>query len=622
MELVFDIEANGLYDEADTIWCMVARDLLSGKRLEWTVKSSSTLNDFLTTTIQKATKLIGHNIINYDLPLLTKVTGWTPDEDTQIVDTLVMSRLGNPDRPRPPGYTGKGGPHGLEAWGYRVGKGKPHHEEWDVFSPAMLRRCREDVEINVLTYSLLSTELEGENWKEPLAIEQRVADIITRQERGGILFDKSKAEFYVKDLTDRIQQIDDTIVPLLPHTVEQIGTTVREPFKKTGDYRKQTQDYLDEAYPDQDTEGLVNGPYTRIRLLPFNIGSTEKVKQFLLDSGWIPDSWNISKSTGERTSPKLEGEFRGVTGEIPRAIKERITWRHRRSQIEGWLSNVRPDGRIPAGGNPCGTNTGRFRHTTVVNIPKANVNKETHELEWDTDKQKDVYGTQMRSLFTVPQGYTLVGHDASGLELRMLAHYMNDPEFTKQILEGDIHEFNRANAGLPDRNSAKTFIYGFLYGAGNAKIGSIVGGTADDGAELKDRFLNALPKLDRLINSVKRASGKGYLKGLDGRLVHMRRGEDGRIQRNRALNTLLQSAGAIVMKKSMIILDDMVKSEGLRVQKVLDMHDEAQAEVHNDDVERYMELAVLSIVKAGEHFNLNIPLDGEAKAGKHMAHTH
>ncbi len=627
MRLVFDIEANGLYDDADTIWCICAEDVDTGEKWEYGGDGFSLHSLPL---LSKATELIGHNIINYDLPLLKKILGWAPNETTKITDTLVMSRLANPDRPKPPGYTGKGGPHSLEAWGYRVGKGKPEHDEWNVFSPAMLRRCREDVGINVLAYHTISSGELNEFSEVCIDLEHSVAACITRQEHYGIRFDKERAEEYVSDLTGRIDQIDRDIVPKLPKSLEVLGTTVTNPFLKTGGYRKQTKDYLEQAYnkcPHEfrlsNLDTLIGGPYTRIKFNTFDLGSTQKVKEFLLSSGWLPENWNYSKTTGERTSPKLEGDFHGVDGEIPKAVKERITWRHRRSQIEGWISNVRSDNTLPAGANPCGTNTGRMRHRIVVNIPKANTDKEG-ALIWDTEQQKDTYGTQMRSLFIPREGYVLVGHDASGLELRMLAHYMNDPEFTKEILDGDIHTFNQLRAGLPTRDSAKTFIYALIYGAGDAKIGSVVGGDASDGKQLKSEYFGALPRLAKFIDSVKRASGKGWLKGLDGRRVYMRRDASGRIARSKAPNTLLQNAGAVVMKKSCVILWDEVNRAQIKAQKVLDMHDEGQSEVWNDSkhIEPYCEIAVNSITQAGEYFNMNIPLAAECKIGMNLAETH
>jgi DNA polymerase I len=629
MRLVFDIEANGLYDKATKIWCIVAKDIDSGEIFEWTrdekpTKENSLLN-FLK-VLELSNEIVGHNILNYDVPLLKKLTGWEPPKNVKITDTLVMSRLGNPDRPKPPGYPGKSGPHSLDCWGYRVGKSKPHHEEWDVFSPAMLQRCREDVGINHLTYNCLSTELGSEQWQEALRIEHEMARIMTEQERHGILFNKEKANEYIEWLEAKIEEIDRVVIPQLPYELVKIGTgAITSPFLKIGGYTKRVEAWLKDnadVLENCDSSCVVGGPFTRVKFIPFNIGSIAKIKDYLLSAGWLPDTWNFSKTTGQITSPKLEGEFEGISGAIPLAVKERITWRHRKSQIEGWLGNLRADSRLPAGANPCGTNTGRMRHNTVVNIPKANADKKTGELIWDTDLQKDVFGTQMRSLFTVPEGYNLVGHDASGLELRMLAHYMNDQEYIDQILNGDIHEYNRIAAGLATRDQAKTFIYATLYGAGAGKIGSIIGGSAEDGENIKRKFFDSLPKLEKLVNSVKRASGKGYLKGLDGRNVVMRQGSDGRIQRSRALNTLLQHSGAIVMKQSCIGLTEAVKANNIKVFKVLDMHDEGQAEVWIPDTELYCDIAVKSIINAGTYFNLNIPLDGTAKVGKNMAETH
>ena len=496
MRLVFDIEANGLYDTVDTIWCICAKDLDTGEKYEWTIENTKRPS-----FLDSATVLIGHNILNYDLPVLKKLWDWEPNENTKITDTLVMSRLANPDRPKPPRYTGKGGPHSLEAWGYRVGKGKPEHNEWHVFSPDMLRRCREDVEINYLTYYSVASELKDFS-EESIEIEHQIAKIITEQEHYGIRFDVDNAKKFIKYLDQQIEMIDNEILPNLPKTL------------------------------------LVGGPFQRVRFVSFDIGSTTKVKDYLLENGWQPDFWNISKTTGERSSPKLEGEFRGITGDIPRKVRERITWRHRRSQIEGWIRNVRiiytdtisntanmvdSDGNVnitdgssggrrlyclPAGANPCGAPTGRMYHSTVVNIPKANTNKKTKQLIWTPERQKVIFGTQMRSLFIPRDGYVLVGHDAAGIELRMLAHYMDDKDFINEILNGDPHEYNRFKAGLPTRDAAKTFIYALIYGAGDAKIGAIIGGDANDGRDIKREYFAAIPKLEKFISSVKRAAGR------------------------------------------------------------------------------------------------------------------
>tara|TARA_R110000782_G_scaffold138478_3_gene231052 strand:- start:418 stop:1125 length:708 start_codon:yes stop_codon:yes gene_type:complete len=225
------------------------------------------------------------------------------------------------------------------------------------------------------------------------------------------------------------------------------------------------------------------------------------------------------------------------------------------------------------------------------------------------------YGKECRSCWTIKDGYRLVGTDAAGLELRMLAHYMNDKEYTNEVINGDIHTANQKSAGLATRDSAKTFIYAFLYGAGDAKIGSIVGGSSRDGKKLKEVFLSNTPSLRTLRERVEGACARGYLKGIDGRKLIIR-------SSHAALNTLLQSAGAIIMKKALTILDDHAKIYKIDYKFVGNIHDEFQTEVREDQAEKFGWLAVECIKAAGIAFNLKCPLDGEYKVGTTWAETH
>lgn len=220
-----------------------------------------------------------------------------------------------------------------------------------------------------------------------------------------------------------------------------------------------------------------------------------------------------------------------------------------------------------------------------------------------------------RQCFKVEEGNKLVGIDASGLELRMLAHYMSDPTYTDLILNGDIHTYNQEAAGLPSRNDAKTFIYAFLYGAGDAKIGSIVGGGDRQGAKLKAKFLDSLPSLKALLAKVKRLAGKGSLPGLDGRRVHVR-------SEHAALNTLLQSAGAIVMKQALVIASNKLDSYGYPYKLVAQVHDEFQVEVPASYAERVGVIFRNAIREAGRQLNLRCPLDGEYQIGDNWSQTH
>jgi len=231
-------------------------------------------------------------------------------------------------------------------------------------------------------------------------------------------------------------------------------------------------------------------------------------------------------------------------------------------------------------------------------------------------KHPKPYGREFRELFTVPEGRTLVGWDASGLELRALAHWMDDEEYTRQILEGDIHTYNQHAAGLETRDQAKTFIYALLYGAGDAKIGSIVGGKAKAGRELKAKFFDSLPKLKRLNKKVAREfAEKGYVTTLDGRQVPVH-------SDHVALNCLLQSTGAIVVKKATNLFCDALPDVDPTAFMVAHVHDEVQSETDPDRAQLVGDLGVHSIRQAGEFFNLNCPLDGEAKIGHTWHETH
>lgn len=610
MIIYFDIETNGLYQDVTTVHCICLKGPTTAVEAFYNAdlgNPQGTIENALE-RLSGATEIIGHNIIGFDLPVLEKLYGWRPNAGTKITDTLVMSYLFNPDRRKPSTATSSTGPHSLESWGCRVGKGKLQHETWHVFDTAMLQRCIEDVGITELTYLTLQEEARGYNWSKSLELEQKVAAIEADKERNGVNFNKEYANELINELDARIRDIDAELYPNLRCSISPRGSIVDKPFTVKGSLKKCVTDHLgcDASDPDR----LVGGPFLRVEYKSVDLGSPQQIKEYLLKyENWKPDEWNYDKVTGERTSPKLsESSLESIEGDLGKLIKERIKCRHRKSQITGWVESLRRDNRITAGAIPCGTNTGRMRHILVANVPKA--------------KPGIFYGTEMRSLFIESPGRRLVGHDAKGLELRMLAHYMDDPEFTEAVAYGDPHDFNQRKAGLPNRDAAKTFIYAFLYGAGDEKIGSIVRGTAADGADLRREFLSGLPKLARLISNVKSSSRKGYLKGLDGRKVWMRRDTDGKVMTSKALNTLLQSGGAIAMKQASVRLDEYKKRDDLDAWKVIDYHDEQVNDVYIPHIELFSNDAVLSVVQAGIDFNLRCPLDADVKVGSSWAEVH
>ncbi len=288
-------------------------------------------------------------------------------------------------------------------------------------------------------------------------------------------------------------------------------------------------------------------------------------------------------------------------------IKDYLLLQKRISQIKSWFDCVGSDGRVHGRVMTNGAVTGRMTHSSpnMAQIPNSG----------------SLYGPECRECWTVDDGYVLVGADASGLELRMLAHYMKDDDYVKTVVEGsskdgtDVHTKNQKAAGLQTRDQAKTFIYAFLYGAGPDKIGSIVGGSAKEGRRLTTAFLRATPALQRLRDTVAKYAGKGFVPGLDGRKIWVR-------SEHSALNSLLQGAGAVVMKQALVVLEKDIRCNKLRAKFVVNVHDEWQIECHPDDAEAVGKLAVVAIRAAGEHFNLRCPLDGEYKIGKSWRQTH
>lgn len=446
------------------------------------------------------------------------------------------------------------------------------------------------------------------DWTKAFALEQKVARIIHRQERAGFQFDKKKAIRLIDDLDEKKEKLYRVIRPSLSMELDrQYKVEIKAPFLKSGRYRQSVIDWYKDDIPD------IGGPFSRIEWVEPSFSKRKKMNSQLLRLGWKPE-WFTDKGEPQMTrkgSP--EPSLERMEGTIGKSLSLWFTYAHRQSQIKGWvygskdkgyISPIRKDGRIPAKANSLGTPTARMRHSIIVNVPKA--------------KKEVIYGEEMRSLFIAKPGYTLVGHDASALEGRMEAHYtfpFDNGEYAREILEGDIHTKNAEIFGV-SRDLAKNGKYCLTYGGQYRKLASTLGVSSRKGKQLFDDFWKGNYALDKLREKLERFYEKnGWIPGIDGRKIHVR-------SKHALINTLFQSAGAIVMKVSMCYLDDWVKRERLDATKVGDFHDEAQAEVHPKDVEKYKILAVSSVVKAGEYLKLRCPLDAEATSGMNWAETH
>jgi DNA polymerase I-like protein with 3'-5' exonuclease and polymerase domains len=569
MRIVLDIETNLAHDK---IHLVVTKNIDTGEVKTW--KVADNLREYL----KDVSLIIGHNVIGFDAVVLNRC--WkTKIKLKQVYDTLIVSRLLDPSR-----ETG----HSLEAWGNTLGFHKIDYtavwqwmmdrkeeykgECFDTPIDSLLDHyCVRDVEVTARLYSHLVSELDQKQFsQESVDLEHRVAAIISEQERNGFKLDQIHTTCLLTDIKSKVAGIYERMQQRWP-------PIVTPKFHKT------------------------HGRPIKDSVVTFNPGSRQQIGEKLKELGWKP------KEFTETGIPKIdETVLAGVKIPEAQVIAEYLMLNKRISQIESWLEAVGKDGRVHGKVITNGAVTGRMTHSSpnMAQIPNAG----------------SIYGPECRECWSVEDGNVLVGCDASGLELRMLAHYMEDEDYVRTVCEGsskdgtDVHTVNQRAAGLATRDNAKTFIYAFLYGAGDAKIGSIVGGSAKAGAALKAKFLSQTPALAKLLDRIKKSAARGFCKGLDGRCIWIR-------SEHAALNSLLQGAGAIVMKKALVIFDDKRKANNWPVKYVANVHDEAQLECPKDIAEEVGKAFRQSIIEAGEAYKLRCPLDGEYKIGRNWRET-
>jgi len=569
-EIVFDIEANGL--EPTLVHCWSATGGLHG----------TTKESFQREVLDSGATLVGHNILSYDVPVLERLWGLDFSGVT-LVDTLVLSRLARPDR---------NGGHGLAQWGQTLGYPKVVHEDWEHYSPAMKKRCDVDVEINEMVLRKVREELRGFS-DESIQLETEIFKVISDQCDYGWPFDEHKAILLTARLKDEQKSAEREIRERFTPLATPLGE-VQPKVKANGELSKVGTKFLGDAW------NTLVGPCTRVSFPEFNPGSNDQIARYLQRYGWEPTQLTP-------TGKPIVDESTLKHVDIPEA---QLILRYKNlgkmaTMIESWIeAQDDEDGRVRGYVNSCGAVTSRMSHSkpNLAQVPARGPD-----------------GKKCRELFTVDKGYTLVGADASGLELRMLAHYMADPEYITTVVEGDVHTVNQHAAGLETRDRAKTFIYAFLYGAGDLEIAEVSGSKSKaHGRKLKQRFLAQTPALAALIKRVQAAAARGYLIGLDGRKVYVR-------STYAALNTLLQSGGAIYMKRQQLILANKMKAAGIYNNGAMfvgTIHDEQQTEVRDDLVAQYTQMASDSFVEAGEYYNLRCPMAGEYQTGKTWAETH
>lgn len=605
--IYLDIETNLKHDR---IWLCVTK---KGQEIKhW--RNSEGLQDYIGDS-----EVAGHNIIGFDAPVLRKVWG-VVIEDTKLVDTLVMSRLYRPDielafvaGEKVPS------PHSLEAWGIRLGDHKIGFTDFDGgYTEEMATYCEQDVVLLEKLHHHLVEEMEKEGFKEPsISLEHKVAVICRGMEDNGFMLDMPKAMSLQAQLSGRMADIEAEMQKVFKPTIETLKTPQwwEVVDDKWNEYRAETKAALKEMLRQAGKKAsladeAIAGPM-KIREHPFNPGSRQQIAERLIGLGV-----KFTKHTDKGAVIVDESVLEGIDLPEAKLVSEYLMIQKRVAQIGSWLDIVKDDGRVHGRITTNGAVTGRCTHSSpnMAQVPAVG----------------SPFGAECREMWRVPVGKKQVGVDLSGIELRCLGHYLNDQGWIDELLKGDIHWFNAQSFGLVEkgtikddnnpehkkaRNTTKTLTYGVLYGAGAAKAGSIVGGSSSKGKKLIDSFINNTPGLASLKKKIAKFSSKGHLPGLDGRRVWVR-------SEHAALNTLLQSAGAIIAKQWLVEATQLLQENNIDAKLLAFVHDETQWEVAEHQAEQAARLIEQAAARAGEALSFRCPVDAEGKVGNNWKDCH
>ena len=506
--------------------------------------------------LDKFQEVVAHNGLSFDFPVLASLWGVRLRFD-QMVDTLVLSMLDKPDRE-------KG--HSLKSWGIRLGEPKQEFEEdFSRYTQKMLEYCKQDVVVCGKVYRVLSDQMVDFSEKS-VRDEHRMRIVADRVSNNGFKLNRQKAvELYNRLMLEQ-DQIAAECITMFPPIVE-------------------------ERYSDK------TGKRLKDKVTEFNPASRQQIAERLIELGWKPRELTPSgrAKVDEKTLTKCDLP-------VAQKLARYFLLQKRSALVKAWVKSCSAKSRVHCRYRTLGAITNRMSCVSpnLQQVPAVRVE----------------YGKDCRELFEAPEGRKLIDTDAAGLELRVLAHYMNDGRFTREVLEGDVHTANQQMAGLETRDQAKTFIYALLYGAGDSKIGAVVNGSAKDGAQLRARFMASMPAYKRLSEAViRKGASVGKLVGLDGRILRVRSG-------HASLNTLIQGSSAVLMKKWFMYVDYHLRRRKLDAKIVAMVHDELVLETSEKDVDHAKDCVILSIRQVNKAYKLNCELDCDVQTGNNWSEIH
>jgi len=640
-QYIVDLETNGLLQEVTKIHCISVVDLNSSWSKLYLEKDAQ---EFIKLIDSPDVELIGHNIFNYDLKVIEKLCNWKPHKGQKIHDTFILAQLlfsdlKNEDPKSAHSWTGKifskrdTGSHSLRAWGQRICQYKGDYDGgWETYNDDMGSYCIKDTYTTKGLFQFLMSQITNKLLTtEAIELEYSISPILARQQAYGVLFDVEKGHKLLDKLTSSLVDSRWKLQEIFkPRFISKGEFTPKRDDRKRG-YR-------------------AGSKITKIALEEFNPGSRVQIVSRLKQQF----NWNPEEFTEAGNVKMNEDIIDALPFKELLPLKEYLTITKRISQLEtgkqAWLNKIGKDGRIRGGIMQNGTTTGRMSHFSpnLAQVPSS----------------ESLYGAECRELFTVPEHRTMIGVDADALEMRCLAGYLTQLDggrFLTSLLQGtketktDPHSINAEAMGI-EREAAKTVFYAWLYGAKNAKVGKILlenGVNFEDyvvdfrknaagmaqwakeqgsdkssaywecwvaGKECLKRFGDRIPELTQLKNEIhKRVQEVGFIKGLDGRKLFMR-------SEHAELNTVLQSAGALLMKKALYIADTELQKQflpGKDYEFVLNVHDEWQLEVDKSiNCAIVKDILENSIKQAGEYFKFPAPMKGNSQEGSNWAQTH
>jgi len=603
--IIVDIETDGLLTELTSIWCIAIKEV-NGSTLSFSDYDDNLPNNAEAIPyMEAADRIIGHNFIRFDGPAITKILGYTiPCE--KIYDTLIMSRLNQFNRI---------GKHSMKSWGENLNFPKGDYNDWSEYSPEMMEYCIQDVTVNEAIYHRIVKEADiilsntSGKYQQAIDIEHKMSHYTAMQCANGWEFDQEGKLNLMKLIQDELTHIEETVEPLLGSITIMIDKEPKSPkYKKNGEYTSVSARVLGEylgTYVDPSDALKVPPPiapgtnFQRSVLTPARIGNQDHLKDYLERNGVVWDDWNFKKVDGSfvKTSPKLTTSALTRIGPTGVMIDRFFTLRARLSVLTGW-EKMYWNSRLHGDVIDIGAATGRQTHIGIANIPSP----------------KAAYGSEIRKLFKVPKGKTIISADGASYQARIMAHFTKDKEFIKEITIGDIHQKNADAIGC-SRAEAKPFFFAWAFGAGGRKLASILGIPESAGNKAKNKFLNRWPTLRDLTKRSQVAAQRGYLYGVDGRKIIVE-------ESYKAFCYLIQGTEAIIFKHTIVDINEGFEAAGIKFLQLLAYHDECSWEIDPVDAGQAEGIIRRCFEETPKKFGITLMCAGDVKCGNDYLEVH